>query len=46
VGTTLGLDKTGIVKLAQELIQQKYNILSSGGTGKELSAAGIKFTEV
>jgi len=39
-------DKTGIIKLAQELTKQKYNILSSGGTGKELSGAGIKFTEV
>ena len=39
-------DKTGIIDFAQDLIQQKYNIMSSGGTGKELSLAGIKFTEV
>jgi phosphoribosylaminoimidazolecarboxamide formyltransferase/IMP cyclohydrolase len=39
-------DKTGIVELAQVLIQHKYNIMSSGGTGKALAAAGIKFTEV
>ena len=39
-------DKTGIVELAQVLVQHKYNIMSSGGTGKALAAAGIKFTEV
>ena len=39
-------DKTGIIDFAQDLILQKYNIMSSGGTGKELSLAGIKFTEV
>jgi len=39
-------DKTGIVGLAQELIQQKFSILSSGGTGKALSKAGVLFTEV
>ena len=39
-------DKTGIVELAQVLIQHTYNIMSSGGTGKALAAAGIKFTEV
>ena len=39
-------DKTGIVELAQELTTQKYNIMSSGGTGKTLAEAGIKFTEV
>jgi len=39
-------DKTGIVDLARELAGQKYNIMSSGGTGKALAAAGIRFTEV
>jgi len=39
-------DKTGIVELAQELLRHKYNIMSSGGTGKALAEAGIKFTEV
>jgi phosphoribosylaminoimidazolecarboxamide formyltransferase/IMP cyclohydrolase len=39
-------DKTGIVELAGELSRQKYNIMSSGGTGKALAEAGIKFTEV
>jgi len=39
-------DKTGIVELAQELTTQKYSIMSSGGTGKTLAEAGIKFTEV
>ncbi|MEI7858158.1 MAG: bifunctional phosphoribosylaminoimidazolecarboxamide formyltransferase/IMP cyclohydrolase [Methanomicrobiales archaeon] len=39
-------DKTGIVELARELIEQKYSIMSSGGTGKILAEAGIKFTEV
>src|SRR4030066_2169810 len=39
-------DKTGIIGLAQELLQQKYSIMSSGGTGKVLTEAGVKFTEV
>jgi phosphoribosylaminoimidazolecarboxamide formyltransferase / IMP cyclohydrolase len=39
-------DKTGIIELAKELLQQKFNIMSSGGTGKELAQAGIPFTEV
>jgi len=39
-------DKTGILDLARELIKQKYNIMSSGGTGKALAEAGIAFTEV
>ena len=39
-------DKTGITDLARDLILQKYNIMSSGGTGKVLGEAGIKFTEV
>lgn len=39
-------DKTGIIDLAKTLAAQKYNIMSSGGTGKTLAEAGIKFTEV
>ena len=39
-------DKTGIVELARGLADQKYSIMSSGGTGKALSEAGIKFMEV
>jgi phosphoribosylaminoimidazolecarboxamide formyltransferase/IMP cyclohydrolase len=39
-------DKTGIVELARELIGYKYSIMSSGGTGKTLAEAGIKYTEV
>ncbi len=39
-------DKTGIIDLAQELLQQKYSLMSSGGTGKVLTEAGVKFTEV
>jgi phosphoribosylaminoimidazolecarboxamide formyltransferase/IMP cyclohydrolase len=39
-------DKTGIIELARTLAGQKYSILSSGGTGKALAEAGIKFTEV
>jgi len=39
-------DKTGIIELARGLLQQKFSIMSSGGTGKELATAGIPFTEV
>ena len=39
-------DKTGIVELAKELTAHKYSLLSSGGTGKTLAEAGIRFTEV
>jgi len=39
-------DKTGIIDLARALAGQKYSIMSSGGTGKALAEAGIKFTEV
>jgi phosphoribosylaminoimidazolecarboxamide formyltransferase/IMP cyclohydrolase len=39
-------DKTGIVELAQELTGQKFSIMSSGGTGKVLAEAGVKYTEV
>jgi len=39
-------DKTGIIEIAQELLIHKYSIMSSGGTGKALAEAGVKFTEV
>ena len=39
-------EKSGIVELAQALVKNKYNILSSGGTGKALAEAGVLFTEV
>jgi phosphoribosylaminoimidazolecarboxamide formyltransferase/IMP cyclohydrolase len=39
-------DKTGIIELAKELLIHKYSIMSSGGTGKALAEAGVKFTEV
>jgi phosphoribosylaminoimidazolecarboxamide formyltransferase/IMP cyclohydrolase len=39
-------DKTGIIDLAKVLAGQKFSIMSSGGTGKALAEAGIKFTEV
>ncbi|NMB80012.1 MAG: bifunctional phosphoribosylaminoimidazolecarboxamide formyltransferase/IMP cyclohydrolase [Methanomicrobiales archaeon] len=39
-------DKTGIIDLAKTLTEQKFSIMSSGGTGKALGEAGIKFTEV
>jgi len=39
-------DKTGIIDLAKTLVGQKYNLMSSGGTGKVLAEAGIKFMEV
>jgi phosphoribosylaminoimidazolecarboxamide formyltransferase/IMP cyclohydrolase len=39
-------DKTGLIDLARTLTGQKYSIMSSGGTGKALAGAGIKFTEV
>jgi phosphoribosylaminoimidazolecarboxamide formyltransferase/IMP cyclohydrolase len=39
-------DKTGLVELAQALAEHGYRLLSSGGTGTALAAAGIPFTEV
>jgi phosphoribosylaminoimidazolecarboxamide formyltransferase / IMP cyclohydrolase len=39
-------DKTGIIDLARILTDHKYSIMSSGGTGKALAEAGVKFTEV
>ena len=39
-------DKTGIVDLAQALVQHNYSIMSSGGTGKVLAKHAIPFTEV
>jgi len=39
-------DKTGLVDLARILAEHNINIISSGGTGRALSEAGIPFTEV
>lgn len=39
-------DKTGIVEFAKFLAEQKIEILSTGGTAKALSAAGIPVKEV
>ena len=39
-------DKTGIVDLARTLVENDFKLLSSGGTAKELSNAGIEITEV
>ena len=39
-------DKSGIVELAQGLVNNTYSLLSSGGTGKALAEANIPFTEV
>ena len=39
-------DKSGIIDLARALINKKFGIMSSGGTGKTLGEANIKFTEV
>jgi phosphoribosylaminoimidazolecarboxamide formyltransferase/IMP cyclohydrolase len=39
-------DKTGVIDLARELVAAKYSLMSSGGTGKALADAGIRFTEV
>ncbi|QYZ77946.1 bifunctional phosphoribosylaminoimidazolecarboxamide formyltransferase/IMP cyclohydrolase [Methanofollis formosanus] len=39
-------DKTGIVDLAQTLVENGYRIISSGGTGRALGEAGIDFVEV
>lgn len=39
-------DKTGIQEFAKELTQAGINILSTGGTAAQLSAAGITVTDV
>ena len=39
-------DKTGLEGLARALVGHGYRLLSSGGTGAALAAAGIPFTEV
>ena len=39
-------DKTGVVEFAQELSSLGYEILSTGGTAKALSDAGIQCTSV
>ena len=39
-------DKTGIVELAQQLLEFEFEIISSGGTAKTLQDAGIAVTKV
>ena len=39
-------DKSGIVQLAQELVNLGFEILSTGGTAKALQSRGIPVTEV
>ena len=39
-------DKTGIVELASELVKRGVEIISTGGTAKTLSAAGVKVTGI
>ena len=39
-------DKTGITDFAKELVQLGWKIISSGGTAKHLSEAGIAVTDV
>ncbi|MEM8845172.1 MAG: bifunctional phosphoribosylaminoimidazolecarboxamide formyltransferase/IMP cyclohydrolase, partial [Pseudomonadota bacterium] len=39
-------DKTGIQEFAKELNQAGVNILSTGGTAAQLSAAGLSVTDV
>ncbi len=39
-------DKTGIVELAKALINKNVEILSTGGTAKALTEAGIKVTSI
>jgi phosphoribosylaminoimidazolecarboxamide formyltransferase/IMP cyclohydrolase len=39
-------DKTGIIELAQALIEQGVKLLSTGGTHKAIAAAGLAVTDV
>jgi phosphoribosylaminoimidazolecarboxamide formyltransferase/IMP cyclohydrolase len=39
-------DKSGIVEFVRELVQLDFEILSTGGTAKTLTAAGLPVTEV
>ena len=39
-------DKTGVVEFAKGLVQLGYEILSTGGTAKTLTASGLKVLEV
>ncbi len=39
-------DKTGIVELATSLVEHGWHILSTGGTAKALTTAGLPVTEV
>ena len=39
-------DKTGILELAEKLVQKNIQILSSGGTAKYLKSNNIAVTEI
>jgi len=39
-------DKTGIVELARELIASGFELISTGGTARAITAAGLPLTEV
>jgi len=40
-------DKTGVIELAQQLVQEfQFDLISSGGTAKALQAAGLPVTKV
>jgi phosphoribosylaminoimidazolecarboxamide formyltransferase/IMP cyclohydrolase len=40
-------DKTGLIELAQQLVQEfQFDLISSGGTAKALQAAGLPVTKV
>ncbi len=39
-------DKTGIVEMAEGLVEQGWDLVASGGTSRALAAAGVPYTEV
>jgi phosphoribosylaminoimidazolecarboxamide formyltransferase / IMP cyclohydrolase len=39
-------DKTGIVELARQLVENQFELISSGGTAKTLQEAGLRVTKV
>jgi phosphoribosylaminoimidazolecarboxamide formyltransferase / IMP cyclohydrolase len=39
-------DKTGIVELARQLVENQFELISSGGTAKTLQEAGLTVTKV
>jgi phosphoribosylaminoimidazolecarboxamide formyltransferase/IMP cyclohydrolase len=40
-------DKTGLIELAQQLVQEfQFDLISSGGTAKALQSAGLPVTKV